>query len=550
MPSELQNLATIFNNRVFRIPDYQRGYAWGEPQLIDFWDDLDRLDADRNHYTGQLTLEKVRDADWKLWTDETWLIDGKGYRSYYVVDGQQRLTTAIILIKCLLDCIPEDGQLAFSEKSDHVKQYLFQAAGISKAFIFGYQRDNPSYEYFKTQVLGLPSIQYEGVETTYTANLLCARDFFRTKLENATNDNLERWFKSLTQRFVFNVYELVEDLDVFVVFETMNNRGKKLSNLELLKNCLIYLSTLLPTADAERLALRKDINDAWKTVFEFLGREKGAPLDDDDFLWAHWAMYFTYTRDEAGELQKFLLTTHFTVQNVITSNVTAAILQEYVASIQNSARRWYEIHFPHRATSLAENVRRGLEKHDRLGRGAFDPLIMAALQTSNDEGEITELLRAAERFIFVVNRLCRSRADTGDNEFYRLAHELFKREKTIGEAIQAINERTSRHFSKEKAITEMRELFRYEQGFYSWSGLRHFLFEYEQDLKEKAVRAEGKIDWNEFVRAKRDHVTIEHIYPQTAKLDEWRSFADRNEEERLALLNSLGNLLALSQSRN
>ena len=45
----------------------------------------------------------------------------------------------------------------------------------------------------------------------------------------------------MTQRFVFNVYELVDDLDAFVVFETMNNRGKKLSNLELLKNCVNFV---------------------------------------------------------------------------------------------------------------------------------------------------------------------------------------------------------------------------------------------------------------------------------------------------------------------
>jgi Protein of unknown function DUF262 len=57
MPSELNYLDTFFNSRVFRIPDYQRGYAWGPRQLEDFWQDLNRLRENRNHYTGQLTIE-------------------------------------------------------------------------------------------------------------------------------------------------------------------------------------------------------------------------------------------------------------------------------------------------------------------------------------------------------------------------------------------------------------------------------------------------------------------------------------------------------------
>ena len=44
--------------------------------------------------------------------------------------------------------------------------------------------------------------------------------------------------------FQFNIHEIDDDYDVFVAFETMNNRGKELSTLELLKNRLIYLSTL------------------------------------------------------------------------------------------------------------------------------------------------------------------------------------------------------------------------------------------------------------------------------------------------------------------
>lgn len=97
MPSELQSLDTLFNSRVFRIPDYQRGYSWvTRPQLEDFWEDLLRLRELRSHYTGQLTLEKVPDAAWKKWDEDTLLIEVKGYKPFYVVDGQQRLTTAIV----------------------------------------------------------------------------------------------------------------------------------------------------------------------------------------------------------------------------------------------------------------------------------------------------------------------------------------------------------------------------------------------------------------------------------------------------------------------
>ena len=38
--NELVSLSDLFVKKIFRIPDYQRGYAWGESQLDDFWDDL------------------------------------------------------------------------------------------------------------------------------------------------------------------------------------------------------------------------------------------------------------------------------------------------------------------------------------------------------------------------------------------------------------------------------------------------------------------------------------------------------------------------------
>jgi uncharacterized protein with ParB-like and HNH nuclease domain len=251
MPTPLQNLNSIFNNRVFRIPDYQRGFAWGQPQLEDFWEDLNLIGGQRNHYTGQLTLERVPESSWKNWDEDTWLIEGKSFAPFYVVDGQQRLTTAIILIKCLLEKVPNDGQIAFANKREHRQNFLVQEWEVSKAYLLGYEKDNPSYEFLKTQILNEQPNQFQGIQTTYTANLAAAQVYFRSKLKNVQHPQMEILFRTLTQRFLFNVYELEEELDVFVVFETMNNRGKPLSQLELLKNRLIYLSTLIPDPTKE-----------------------------------------------------------------------------------------------------------------------------------------------------------------------------------------------------------------------------------------------------------------------------------------------------------
>lgn len=83
------------------------------------------------------------------------------------------------------------------------------------------------------------------------------------------------------------MYIISDDIDVYVTFETMNNRGKPLSNLELLKNRLIYVSTLLNVADADKSRLRRDINECWKKIYHILGKSKERVLLDDEFLVTH-----------------------------------------------------------------------------------------------------------------------------------------------------------------------------------------------------------------------------------------------------------------------
>ena len=98
--NELLSLTALFERNIFRIPDYQRGYSWGNLQLEEFWSDVLNLLLDRDHYTGMISLKKL-DKNYtsdEKWNDERWLLDNWNYNAYHIVDGQQRLTTFIILI--------------------------------------------------------------------------------------------------------------------------------------------------------------------------------------------------------------------------------------------------------------------------------------------------------------------------------------------------------------------------------------------------------------------------------------------------------------------
>ncbi|PHO09605.1 hypothetical protein CPG37_08885 [Malaciobacter canalis] len=74
--NKLQSLIEIFNEKFFRIPDFQRGYSWRINQLEDFWEDLISLKNNQNHYTGLLTVEQVLMSDienLEKWQDDLWL---------------------------------------------------------------------------------------------------------------------------------------------------------------------------------------------------------------------------------------------------------------------------------------------------------------------------------------------------------------------------------------------------------------------------------------------------------------------------------------------
>ncbi|MGG43770.1 DUF262 domain-containing protein, partial [Campylobacter jejuni] len=151
--NELKDLSQIFeNDTIYKIPDYQRGYAWQKEQLEDFWEDLSLIEKNSTHYTGVLSLENINGKEKEK------ELEGRDGNLYYIVDGQQRITTSIILIWIILNNLKKKNIEWIDDNNkvnNAIEKYLYKIGRNDyKTYKFGYNKDNPSNEYLKTKIFG------------------------------------------------------------------------------------------------------------------------------------------------------------------------------------------------------------------------------------------------------------------------------------------------------------------------------------------------------------------------------------------------------------
>lgn len=579
---QLMSISKIFSEKIFRIPDYQRGYAWTIKEVEDFWGDLCRLEDKKNHYVGVLTLEPAKPEEYEKWVDDLWIIDAKQYVPYYVVDGQQRLTTSIIFIYTILEIMQERGipKLNYTKQEEISRKYIYEYKEENKnrTYIYGYENDNPSYEYLITQIYNEKIVSFSSEnETIYTNNLDNAKRFFREKLINMSVKELESVYTKITQHFLFNMYTISEDIDVFVTFETMNNRGKPLSNLELLKNRLIYVSTLFKVDEHEKVRLRRDINQCWKKIYHILGKNRERKLLDDEFLVTHFMLYFAkkehrlknQTRKEYydfGEWQSnYLLNHYFVVQRITDNSLTLKDCFNYIESLCECIDFWGTIKNPY-SSNYGSETKEYIDRINYFSNGRtryyiighyedylyLNVFLLACFKASKkNENILLKLLKALEKYLFAIDFFDREALDDADIKGIQMSEMVVKLnmgDMDINNVIEKI-EKVYTSIITNSEVGKRTIAYYSKNGFYSTSWLHYFLFEYEYSLMKKSKSNIEKLNRWQFYEKRYD--SIEHIYPDNSHYQYWiNMFAEYDSKKRNILKNSLGNFVAISRQKN
>jgi hypothetical protein len=538
--NNVQTIEQIFAGRIMQVPDYQRGYAWDERNWYDFLEDLDLLEPGKQHYTGTLVLHA-------LGADRQRRDEGRRkYEAFHVVDGQQRLTTIVLLLDALRREAQRIGELTLAEG---IKENYISVPEYGHGQpLWKLQLNRDTHDFFVNNVLS-DRPGPEGPSIRSQERLISAKRHFSrylTAKEEELGEDYQGWLLDLhdkiTSQLKVSLYNVEQSSEVGVIFEVMNNRGKPLSELEKVKNYLLYLSSKLSVGEH---GLDEKINDTWTNIFErLMASELVGISNEDQLLRVHWLIAYDYQRKNwegsKSVKERFGLKRYKGRHKELLND-----LHEYTRSLNSASLAYCDVANPHRGDAFSalrsEPVLRDriIAASDKLRRvravATFMPLLVAArLRYPEDGAKYLEMVRTCEVFAFRVYRLRAMRANTGDSTLLRLANQLYSEQRSFEQIMDDLRG-TLLYYCSDHHFEEAFKL-EAERDWYRWGGLKYFLHEYEQHL---AGRKAVQLPWDALEGMRLEN-TMEHILPQTPTDEYWTSRFD--EEERRVLTHDLGNL--------
>jgi len=494
----------------FKIPRFQRAYSWEKAEVEDFWRDT-VVEADSDYFIGSLVLFRY------------------GENLYGIVDGQQRLTTITMLLCALRNKLSVHG---YSEMARGL-QNLIERPDIDNKNQYVLQTES-SYPFLQEHIQKFDGPPKAGLTSGEEARLRNGFEYINLSLDETLESILND--KSLsTQKQKVAIKERLTDIrdcilrlkliivtlqdeeDAYLIFETLNTRGKDLTVSDLVRT---HITRLLPQPN-RNVDRAKERFNAIIESFEASQEE----ISINSFLHHYWLSRYEYTTEK--KLYKGIK------KRIHTADET----KEYLNSLETDATYYRVIHEPTRGKWRIEQrcLRDALNALNLFRVRQQIPFVLSVFG-EYEEGRLSlqhtrRALEAVENFHFLFTAVTSQRSSGGISLMYALhAREL--RGAKPREKARVINELVEKLRAKRPDYQEFEANFRgilCSEKYTKDKALVQYILGHMTNAFVPSI----SIDWS--------GMTIEHLANQGG-----RASSDISDEE----VAEIGNLLLVSEALN
>ena len=499
-------LSSLLRNRLFRIPQYQRAYSWQTKHRRDMFDDIAALASKPDSLHFMATVVGLRRGLKTIVTDE--------YRVIDIVDGQQRITTLIILLKAIEKQIQKSQQVP-AKLGEELQDLLVKQDDISLILL---QTNHDKSQYFVNYIRHGTRVDPSEAATLADAAVLRAiKDCEQFVEEWLDPVDLLRIIKNQLH-FIF--HEIADEYVVYTVFEVLNNRGLNVSWLDRFKSML--MSVAFEHSQGNATEHIGELHQIWGTIYEVIGLRQGM----------------------SGETLRFAATLKSTKKpsKPLGEEAAVASLIEQCGELPANAiglSKW--------VLDISKAVDRFLEDETRssaVTKIAHSRLLAVAIVLRGFSRDAERrLLDQWERVSFRIFGLCSKDARTSVGAYTRLAWDVLNNaqldETAIANTLTGISE------GKEHTIDWAVECVTNNNCYEGWEQeLRYLLMRYEEHLAKQQGQKFENEQWQRIWKASAAK-SIEHIQPQSKG-----SSSQVDAGSREIFVHRLGNLVLLPPGLN
>jgi uncharacterized protein with ParB-like and HNH nuclease domain len=505
-----QEIRNLLSSGYYRIPRFQRPFSWTQENVQEFWDDVVR-DNPTDYFIGSMVVFK------------------EGSQRFGVVDGQQRLTTITVLLAVLRNALQEFG---FTDLAQGI-QGLIERRNIDNQPEFILSTET-SYPFFQDHILKFGKPEVSVKEMKEEENLRNAYDQLKelvySKIKSIETDTAlpVRMQSRTIKESLIKIRDALLDLkvifvrlddedDAYIIFETLNTRGKDLSLTDLVKNHVTkHLKSQSVSVDQTKVK--------WERVLETI---EGSSVDlrTDSFIHHFWLSRYDYLSSK---------TLFKTLRKKIQKDNAKKFLDDLVSDA-TIYRFMHEVDY-RKWETYERRIKDALIALQLFRVTQQVPCVLSLMRAYNQSklkrNHVEDALVAIEKFHFLFTAITSQRSSGGISGMYaRLARSVFEA-RDMNSAVKVIGELKTMLRKRVPSFDEFKALFSetlYTDRMTKARGLvKYILVAFHKETEKTQT-----IDYST--------MTIEHLVPQSRRGK--NGFTEQ-------VIGQIGNLILVSSSAN